>query len=426
MIDRIKAIVAQTSADNYKITNVKTMAHEFFFIDSKLEMNRIKEVEHTFLTIFKKIDDEKYLGSTSQEIHPNISDDEMIKIIDQMLYSAQFVKNPYYELPQPQKHVIKQNIKTDALNIAKNLIETVLKQDHVKDVSINSFEIFVNEKQVRILNGNKLDVSYDTLDSQAEIIITAKKDDKEVEIYRNITSSTCDAKALANEINEAFKIGKDRLIAKKTPTLNAIKVLLSERNVKTMLNYYVDMTNASSKYMQISQYDINQDIIDASVGDKINLEGKAHLDNSSKNGGYDDDGNPLIDRVLIKDNICVDFWGNQQFSYYLNKSKPAIFRNFAFSAGSHSYTEFMKEPYLHAVEFSDFQCNTATGDFAGELRLAYYYDGEKVIPVSGGSIAGNIKTSEKTMLLASELILCDNFQIPKYLCLDNVVITGCE
>ena len=426
MLEQLIKILDESKLDGYKIINTETTANEFFFIGHKLDINRRKDVNHSLLTIYKALEDNKYLGSASQEIHPNQSAEEIKAIIAKLVYSAGFVKNPYYHLAMPKKISAVTKPKIDALQVATDIIDVVYNIKEFQDQNINSYEVFVNERKVRIINSNHVDVNYETLDSQIEIIINARKDDHEIEIYRNFTAGNCDKAYLTEEINRTLMVGRDRTNAVNTPNLKKHRVLLNGTNVVKLLSYYVDLTNVGNVYMQISDYEIGKPVFKDSTGDKITLKAVASLPNSSKNAPYDEDGNFLVDRFLIVDNTCKDYWGSEQFSQYVDKSEASSYRNFIFSAGKQSKETFKQEAYLHAVEFSDFQCDTATGNFAGEIRLAYYYNGKDTIPVTGGSIAGNIKDVEQSMLLSSELKQYDNYELPEFICLDDVAVTGIE
>ena len=87
-----------------------------------------------------------------------------------------------------------------------------------------------------------------------------------------------------------------------------------------------------------------------------------------------------------------------------------------------SVEEMKKEPYLELVQFSSFSCHPITGDFSGEIRLGYYYDGQEVVPVTGGSVSGNIKDCEHTMVLSKELVKYDYAVVPQTILLKNVNI----
>ena len=177
--------IVKEQADGFKIVNVKTKANEFFFIKHRLDMNRFKEVEHTFLTVYRQLDDGKFLGSTTREIHPNTSDEQLQKLIQEMNYGAGFVKNPYYQLAKPQGADKQVFVPIDPLKVASDIIDTIQSVKTTDQENINSYEVFVNEKVIKIINSEGIDVEYETIDSQAEIIVNAKMQDSEIEIYRN-------------------------------------------------------------------------------------------------------------------------------------------------------------------------------------------------------------------------------------------------
>lgn len=60
----------------------------------------------------------------------------------------------------------------------------------------------------------------------------------------------------------------------------------------------------------------------------------------------------------------------------------------------------------------------------GEIRLGLYFDGSKVIPVTGGSILGNVMELQKELYLSKELQRDNNFIVPKAIKLINVTISS--
>ena len=67
------------------------------------------------------------------------------------------------------------------------------------------------------------------------------------------------------------------------------------------------------------------------------------------------------------------------------------------------------------------------GDFysdyiGGEVRLAYYHDGEKVIPVTGISISGRATEVLNSIRLSSEIAVQDGYTGPKQALIDCLKI----
>ena len=89
-------VLKTSKASDFLIREEQTESREAFFIGQKLDMSRAKKVTHTFLTVFVDSEDGKFRGSAEKEIHQGISHEEMKQEIDQALFAAQFVQNPWY------------------------------------------------------------------------------------------------------------------------------------------------------------------------------------------------------------------------------------------------------------------------------------------------------------------------------------------
>ena len=83
-----------------------------------------------------------------------------------------------------------------------------------------------------------------------------------------------------------------------------------------------------------------------------------------------------------------------------------------------------KEPYLYAVTFSDFQMDTMSGHFGGEIRLAYLFDGERVRIVTGGSVNGSINACSGGMKFTTERYDSKNYSGPFAVMLPGVRVAG--
>lgn len=143
------------------------------------------------------------------------------------------------------------------------------------------------------------------------------------------------------------------------------------------------------------------------------------------NYDYDREGRACRAISLVSDGIVENVWGSHVFSSYLGYEDTTMVYNYKVSPGSMSVAEMKKEPYLEIVQFSDFSCHPITGDFSGEIRLGYYFDGEKITVVSNGSLSGNIKVNEPTMVFSNDLKKYNNAVVPSAILLDKVSI-ACE
>ena len=434
MIDKIKEILFNSKGiDGWKINESKIEASELFFIKKELDMNRAKEVHHFKVTVYKDFEEDgvMYKGSSSTNIYPTMSDEEIKKAIESAAFAASFVKNKYYPLVRPSEVAIS-NIesgfsKASISEWLPKVTEAIFSSDKYDKGSINSSEIFLEKVYTRIINSEGVDVSYDGYKGQIEMITNWKEDGEEIELYKDVKFADFDKEDIVKCVENMLKMSKDKAIAKSTPVLKNIPVLLSGEPVKEFFNYYYDQANAQLVYEGISTAKVGECVQGKEIkGDKVNITVDPLLKGSTLSAPYDEDGYPLKAVDIYIDGVLKGYWGNNRFSHYLNIEPTGNIRNIIVHEGCQSVDSLKSEPYLELVAFSDFQMDTMTGDFAGEIRLGWYFDGKNITPVTAGSISGNIKDVQQDMYFSKEIQQLNNFKGPKTIKLQNVSIAGNE
>ena len=122
--------------------------------------------------------------------------------------------------------------------------------------------------------------------------------------------------------------------------------------------------------------------------------------------------------------VLIQFNGNARFEYYLGVEPTGFFSAVKLDNGTKAFEEMKKEPYLYVVSFSDFSMDSLSGYFGGEIRLAYIFDGEKVTPVTGGSVSGNLLELQKDMAFSTERYKDKNYDGPFAVEFHGVAVAG--
>ena len=427
MKDFILELLADSAADGWTVRDEVSEGWEFYFIRHNLDQNRIRHTEHITLTVYKKSDDGKYLGRASAKLAPTADRAETKALIDSLTHEAALVKNPVYELMTPAPAVMKADeAEVDVSRIAEDFICTMKDLPETDGEDINSYEIFVDKITCRYVSSTGIDISYTYPVSQIEVIVNARKDEHEIELYRMFKSGTCDSEGLKEEISKAMQYGKDKLRAKKTPSLGTCDIVLSTDAALEVYEYFTARMSCDMKYMGISDWEIGREVAEGAVGDKVTVEARRFLPNSSANAPYDAEGAPRRDMMIIKDGIAENRYGSRQFSQYLGLEDSFIPGNFAVSGGTSKAEEIRTGRYLEIVEFSDFQVSALNGDIFGEIRLGYLHDGGQVTAVEGGAVSGTMLDFAKDLQMSSEQKQYNNMLIPEVTRLKGVSITGAE
>ncbi len=424
MIDNLIKILKASEADAFEVTDTVTLAYEFYFIKHRLDQNRVRDVEHIYVNVYKKLEDGKILGSASGEIYPTLSEDEIKEEIDKLLERAENVKNPFYELNKPVDFEKKESEDINVSQIAENFVSAMKEIAETETEYINSYEIFAEKNKRRFINSEGIDISFEYPSSMVEVVVNAREKEHEIELYRMYHAGTCDKENLKKDIEEVLKYGKDKLKAVPTPKLNKAAVVFPTSDAVSIYRWFADKCSAGFVYNRYSDWEIGKDIAPKAKGDKISLRTLRNLPNSSKNFDVDEEGAVIRDMELIDSNVPKTFFGACKYRYYLGIENSFGAYNFEVSGGTKSADEIRSGQYLEVVEFSDFEVDSISGDIAGEIRLAYYHDGDKVTPVSGGSISGCMLDFVNNMYMSVEKRQYDRFLIPALTRLENVSVTG--
>lgn len=462
-MDKIKELLAASGADDYEIEEVRESGWEFYFIRHKLDQNRAKDITSLKVKVYKKLEEGKYLGSASGIIPPTAAEEEAKATIENLVYQAGLVKNPYYELNGPEEARIGEGNATagadatagagadatagadagmglmtneDSLDIqktSKDFIETFAEIPETETEFLNSYEIFVSKKERRFANSRGIDIEMVYPTTLLEVVTNARssqtKEDgtsQEIELYRLYSRGTCDKEALTNDVTELLRMGKDRLEAVLTPNINKAPLILSTQDAVGTMSYFLQRVSAGFKYQGLSDWEIGKPIAEGVKGDKITLTVLPFLPNSSQNFPFDEEGAAIKERILINENVPENYWGTRQFSQYMGLKESSMVYNYRIDGGSKTAEELRSGPYLEVVEFSGFDCDPITGDIAGEIRLGYYHDGDKLIKVTGGSVSGSMTELLKELYLSKELRQYNNALIPSVIRIENVTVAGAE
>ena len=426
MLNTIISLLRSSGVHAWEVADTKTRGWEFYFIRHELDQNRAKEVELINVRVFQLIEDGQFMGSASAEIAPTATEEEAKALIEGLAYRATLVKNqPYTLQPVTEAHKARrEQARVDVPRITEQFIRTMGQLPETATEDVNSYEIFVSEITRRFITSQGIDVEETFPSSMIEVVVNARKEGREIELYRSYKSGTCDAEGLKRDLSRTMRYGKDRLQTSDTPALGKADVLFTTDDACSIYEYFVRRMDAQMVYRRMSDWEIGKPIAAHIRGDRVTVTALRELDNSSCNQAFDGEGAPIRDTVLLSESVPQHYLGNRMFSSYLGLEDSFIPSNIAVAGGSHTEEELRRGKYLEVVEFSDFQVDEMTGDIFGEIRLAYWHDGEKTAPVSGGSLSGSMLDFVQEMYLSGETVQYDNLRIPALTLLKGVTVTG--
>jgi PmbA protein len=202
--------------------------------------------------------------------------------------------------------------------------------------------------------------------------------------------------------------------------------LITGDPVPHFFQYYLTQSAAESVYSGISTAKVGKTIQGNEIsGDTLNLTLEPFLKNSPASAPVDVDGFSLSSTQIVDTGRLERYWGPVRFCHYLGVPPTGAIGNVVVRPGTKTIEELRQGPHLEVVYFSDFISEPLTGDFGGEIRLAYYTgeDGRRR-PVTGGSVSGNIRDVQPQMYFCREIQSCAGFQGPLAVLLPEISVAG--
>jgi len=423
MIERIIKLLKASEATGWKLQKSTLNSEEYFFVKGKMDLGRAKKVNHFDVTVYKDFseDGRQYRGSSSVSLSPLFSNDELKEAIEGAVFAASFVKNPWY--PIAEAYVKAFNKKEyDLQKLSKGSVEAILKAQGDTKAWVNSAELFISDIQTKIINSEGLDVSYSKYQTYLETIVSASGKE-EVELYDEYKLSVPDGVLITERITKLLNMVHERSIAQDTPSLRDIPVILTGEPVKEFMRFYFQQANSQMKYDKISQAEVGKTIQGKETGDKITMDILAETEGSYYNSPVDDDGFLIKSEMIVENGLLKKYWGDLRYSHYLGVESTGTANNFKVYPGEQLLSDLRETPYLEVTHFSAIDADMATGDFGGEIRLGWYHDGTKKVPVSGGSVTGNIRELS-SMKLSKETHLEGDYFGPLSIKVEGFKISG--
>ena len=392
-----------------------------------------------------------------------LSFEDRVKSIRSALYS------PFEHMNQPKAVPI-----VDCLAMPKNV-----------NPRINSLELFISKEQRRLLNSQGIDYSRTIWRGYSEFVVeadnpayiasnspadssadspsnnpadspanslsknladgsssgssadgSADNPYSTVELFDDIEFSEPDPERLAQSIGDRLIQVGDRALARPMPRLSGIPLILRGKEAEEIFSWFFENSRTEAIYSKASPFRPGANVqggnenIEAehkgngAIIEPLDLWAEPVISGLPASAAFDSDGFPLERTLVIENGILKTLIGSVRHADWLGVPRRGAFPLFSVSLGSMSLEEMHAFPYIEPVMFSDFRLDSMTGDFGAEVRLAYYFDGKNVIPVTGGSISGSMSTMRTTMRRTKETAMVSRSVCPIAVMLQGAIIAG--
>ena len=408
---------------DYKINLTQKESYECFYVKGKLETVRCTDTCDRIVTVY--VDHEEFKGDSQFYVYPSTTEAELAELIEKAVQKAQLLNNKMYRLPENEtgEFEVESNFSAYTLPaLSANIAEAVFEANTVENADLNSVEIFVNRYTGTVLNSRGIHKTQTRYDAMVEAIPTYNGQNESVELYQQYNFSHFDANTVKQEISRKLQEVKARAFAVKPDFAMACPVILNKQELGELFGTISHDLNYATVYSHANLYHKGDAIQEAPTGDKITITMAGAAAGNIRSAHFDGDGMTLKDQTIVADGKAVAYYGANRFGQYLDEVPTGNLRCICVAPGSACEKCLSEGPYLEVLSMSGLQVDLFNDYIGGEIRLAYYSDGQTVIPVTGISITGSLKQVLASIRLSSQVAADDGYTGPEKAILTNMKI----
>ena len=416
----IAALKANAQVSDYKINLTAKESYECFYVKGRLETVRCTETCDKVVTVY--VDHDGFKGDSQFYVYPSTTEAELSELIEKAVQKASLLNNKKYTLPEKEtgEYEVESNFSAyTQAELAGKIADCVFAANTVENADLNSVEVFVNRYTDTVVNSRGICKTQVRYDAMVEAIPTYNGEAESVELYQQYNFSTFDTEAVKQEISQKLQEVKARASAVKPDFSLDCKVILNTQELGELFGTLCRELNFATVYAHAGVFHKGDAIQENPTGDKITITMAGAVPGNIRSAHFDSDGMTLQDRTIVEEGKAVAYYGANRFGQYLEETPTGNLRCIQVTPGSACAKCLSEGPYLEVLSMSGLQVDTFTDYIGGEIRLAYYYDGEKITPFTGISITGSLKQVLASIRLSCETAVDNGYTGPK-----KAILTG--
>lgn len=420
-IDIIK-LLDNASIDGYRVNTVNTESYELFFVHERLETVRGTDTCSTQVTVY--VDHDGKRGEASFKVYASTTEAEAIASIADAAEKAKKINNEFFALPDALE--LSQEIPSNFTDyepkaLAKEMAKAVFSAENYGHGSVNALEVFINKTSSSVQNSNGRSVSETKYSAVVEVIPTWT-DGESVELYQCERFSHFDANDLRSKVEQKMREVRDRGVAEPPKEKLSCKVMLDAKELSHLFFDIAGELDYASVYSHMNSYSVGDSIQKEIRGDAVSVTMKGAIEGSSASALFDLDGTLMKDTEVIKNGEVVANYGSHRFAQYLGKDPTGQLGCIEVETGTLTSEELATTPYFRCVSMSGLQLDILSDYIGGEVRLAYFVDGDKVVPMTGISISGKLSDALNSIHLSDTRVCDGRYLGPECALLDGIEI----
>ena len=423
MRETMMLLAGHSKVSDYKFNTTKKESYELFFVKGALETVRHTDTCDNQVTVY--VNHGEFKGDSKFFVYPSTTFSQKADLVMDAVKKAQLIENKYYDLPGDQggEFAVETNFTDyEPADLAAIIARTVFEAGEAENAGLNAVEIFINKYTQIVQNSRGLHKTQVRYDAMVEAIPTYNGQELSVELYEQYNFGALDVETLRAEIAGKMAEVKARCEAVTPAEKLDCKIILNAQELGSLFSDLIHNLNYQSVYNHSNVFSKGDAVQKAPRGDKLTITMSGSVPGNVASSAFDADGLSLDRQTIVENGVVTGYYGSNAYGQYLGENPTGMLRCLCVAPGTAEVGEFQTGPYLEVVSMSGLQVDFYSDYVGGEVRLAYWHDGEKVTPVTGISFSGSVAEAFNSIRLSKKITTNDNYTGPKKAILEGMKI----
>ena len=419
----LELLKANKEVSDYKVNVRHTESAEFFYVKGELETVRHTDTFDKEVTVY--VNHGEYKGDSRFLVYPSTTQEQLKELISQAVEKAKLISNRFYTLPPKEEgdYQVPSNFENQDLSVlCQKIADCVFAAEKPVGSNLNSVEVFVSRIENTVTNSLGLLKKQTYYKAMVEAIPTFNGEDQSVELYQQYNFNAFDEAAIKEEIREKLLEVKARYEAVTPDSIPECKVILNKLELSELFSSITDDLHFATVYGKANLFAKDQPVQKAPQKDKLQITMAGNYPGSVAGRMFDADGMALKDTLVVSDGTAVSYYGSNRFGQYLEEIPTGELPCVVVATGSATKADLQAGPYLEVLSMSGLQVDFYSDYIGGEVRLAYYHDGDKILPVTGISITGSASQVLNSLHLSQTQGIYDSYIGPDKAILESMKV----
>ena len=432
----VDALNKRSDLAGWTVCHLIRRGTQVYAVPDQTEAQRAVGIEQYQIDVLRRTsaaDGKEAVGSGNATLLPG---GDIESAIEKAELTAGLVANPVHTIPAPAPlpdvPLVDSDLHKNAAMVTKTVMERIqTSASRNPDVYLTAAECFGEIHTTHLVNSRGIDAEQESTQINIEFVLHSQRGDDHRESFAEMRRRRVADLHIEEEIEKRTRQTLDLFEAVPAPSWQGPVVLRGEVLATFMAGDGLrggvvhTLGSAEAKFAKISSWEIGKSVFRNEVkGDPLTVWANRCMPFGTYSSRFDEEGLPAQRLELIRKNELTAFAASQRYAEYLNLPATGDFGGVEVAPGSTSASALLSEPYVEIIQFSWFNPDFVTGDFATEIRFGYLVENGVHKPFRGGQLVGNFWEALADVRWSAEMGMFGNYLGPHTARFNTLRISG--